>query len=94
LAVETKNMTTTLKQVNLALQTELPGIKLVKGKGYYWVWSDDDKLQDQLAGLYSTTIGVYHVSQQTVEQWIDDVKRVLTDWERSLYDRKPVIVRG
>lgn len=85
---------TTLSQVNKALAAELPGIRLVKGNGYYYVTSNDDNLLEQICGLYTTSIGVCHISQQTVEQWIADVKYILSDSHRFGLDQCPVVIKS
>jgi hypothetical protein len=66
-----------LQQVNKALQEKFPGIFLTRGKGYYYIWSDDETIQLKLAGLYTTSIPVYSIKEQTVERWIEDVKELL-----------------
>ncbi len=79
-----------LIQVNKAIQAKYPLIKLVKGKGYYYVHSEDDNISLQLAALFSTSIPVANIKHQSVDNWIKDVESVLSDWERFHYDRVPV----
>jgi hypothetical protein len=72
---------TSLKQVNKAIGEKFPGVFLVRGAGYYYIASNDDTMAEKIAGLYTSSIGVYRITQQTVEQWIKDVEYLLSDVE-------------
>lgn len=66
-----------LRQVNKALKEVHPNIELIKGEGYFYISSDDDKTALMLAGLHTTSIPVYSITQQTTQQWINDVTNLL-----------------
>ena len=66
----------TLKQLNKIIQEQIGDILLIKGKGYFYVTSEDEEIGLRLAGLDSTSIYVCHLNQQTVSQWIDDVRQI------------------
>ena len=67
----------TIKQVNKAIQKEVGNYNLVKGEGYFYVTSEDYDLSLNLSGLYTTSIYVCHLNQQSVESWIKDVKEIV-----------------
>lgn len=80
----------TLKKINAELQKKYPGIELVRGQGYFYVYSEDDDLGLKLAGLYTTSIPVDKLNQMTMEKWIEAVEYVLKDMQRLPYARCPV----
>lgn len=84
---------TSLKQVNKAINAKFPGVYLVHGNGYYYITSDDDKIGTAICGLYTSSIGVFSIKQQTVETWVNDVQSLLNDEQRSEYDRSPVVLK-
>jgi hypothetical protein len=68
----------TLAQVNKAIQKKHPLVELVKGEGYFYIYSSDKNMGRYIASLYTSSIYVYALNQQTVEQWVADVDRLLT----------------
>jgi len=69
----------TLKQVNKAIQKQIGNVILQKGNGYFYVSSEDDRIGLKLASLYSTSIYVCHLNQQSVEDWIKDVRQIVSN---------------
>lgn len=70
----------TLKQVNAAIaQVIARNVFIIKGKGYFYVASDDPKEALFLAGLRTTSIAVARVSHLSVSSWIMAVKLILED---------------
>jgi len=67
----------TIKQVNKVIQKEVGNYNLVKGEGYFYVTSEDYDLSLNLSGLYTTSIYVCHLNQQSVEAWIKDVREIV-----------------
>lgn len=80
-----------LKKVNEYIQTKYPTLEIIKGKGYFYVCSDDDQMALALAGLYTTSIGVCKVSHLPLEKWMTSVESLLKDEYRSHSDRSPII---
>jgi len=66
----------TLAQVNRAIQKQVGNVTLCKGAGYFYVTSDDRSLDLKLQAQNSTSIYVCHLSQQSVEAWIADVRDI------------------
>lgn len=68
-------MTIKNKKLLEALKKEgLEDINLEKGNGYFWIWSDTKDLN-----LYSSSILVNSFKDQSIEDWINDIKRILKD---------------
>lgn len=67
----------TLAQVNAAIAKEFPKVILVRGEGYFYIASDDNEVGIFLAGLYTTSIPVAKLSQQSVEVWVNDVRNLM-----------------
>lgn len=66
----------TLNQINKEIQKKHPHVYVVKGEGYFYLWSDDDKTALFLAGLYENAIYAYRVNHLTLTQWaarVDDI---------------------
>ncbi len=72
----TKNATT-ITQVNKAIAAKFPHVFLVRGKGYYYIASNDEATGLKIAGLYTSSIGVFSIKHQTVEAWVKDVETLL-----------------
>ena len=68
----------TLKQVNDAIQKEIGNFTLVKGKGYFYVISEDYELDLKLQSLYTTSIYVCHLNHQSIKEWLEDVKYIVS----------------
>lgn len=69
----------TLKQVNKAIQEKVGNVILRKGEGYFYVASDDYELGLKLASLEETSIYVCHLNQQSVEEWLRDVRYIVSN---------------
>lgn len=72
-----------LAQVNRAIHKEFPHVNLFRGEGYFFIYSDNEKWADAIATLPSSSIYTYRLNQQSVEQWVSDVRRLVAqiDWE-------------
>ena len=78
-----KTAKVTLAAVNEAIQKKHPKIVLERGEGHFYVASDDPEMGLFLASLYTTSIHVYAIWHLTVEQWIEEVEKILADEENS-----------
>lgn len=78
--------------LNKEIKKVFPDIKLIRHKrhGYFQVASDNEEINEALAGLYTTTIGVNSASDQDLGSWMDDISAVLNDEERHESERQPV----
>lgn len=58
----------TISKINAAVKDL--GVELVKGQGYFYFWSLDDRfLADSIRSVYCTTIKC-----MTLEEWVDYIK--------------------
>lgn len=64
-----------LKQ--LLAKEGLDKILLYKGYGYFYITSDDDEWATKIAGMYENAIYINSFNQQTPEEWVEDIKRLL-----------------
>ena len=64
-----------LKQ--LLAKEGLDKIALYKDYGYFYITSDDDEWADKLAGMYENAIYMNSFNQQSPEEWVEDIKRLL-----------------
>ena len=69
----------TLKQVNKVIQKEVGNVILCKNEGYFFVSSDDDEIGLKLASLETTSIYVCYLNQQSVEEWVKDVRQIMSN---------------
>ena len=69
----------TLNQVNKAIQRQLGNFTLQKGEGYFYLSSEDNELGLKLASLKSTSIYVCHLNHQSLEEWLKDVKGIVSN---------------
>ena len=72
-----------LKKVNAEIQKQIGNYTLRKDYGYFYVTSDDPIKDLKLSGLYTASIWVCHLNHQTLEQWISDVKEIVSNIENS-----------
>ena len=71
-------MTIKNKAFRKAMNAEgLESIQLEKGNGYFYLWSTDMEIAIEIAGLYSNMIMCNNFKEQTIEQWIADIKAIL-----------------
>lgn len=78
----------TLKQVNSAIQKKYPGLMLTKGKGYFYLYSEDDTLAYKIALIYDNNIPVCHLHQQPLETWAKDVDDLMKEANEAYEDAK------
>lgn len=64
-----------LKQ--LLAKEGLDKIILYKDYGYFYITSDDDEWATKLAGMYENAIYINSFNQQSPEEWVEDIKRLL-----------------
>jgi hypothetical protein len=64
-----------LKQ--LLAKEGLDKIILCKGYGYFYIASDDDEWATKLTGMYENAIYINSFNQQSPEEWVEDIKRLL-----------------
>ena len=64
-----------LKQ--LLTKEGLDKIILYKDYGYFYITSDDDEWATKLAGMYENAIYINSFNQQSPEEWVEDIKRLL-----------------
>lgn len=67
----------TLKAVNKEIQKKYPGVILEKGKGYFYIYSEDE--DHKLHSLFTRSIGVNSLNQLTMEQWLSSVDYLFED---------------
>ena len=70
------------KFLRLMKAAGLEKVLLCKGNGYYWISSDDEDTWALIDSLPETTIYVNSFNQQTPEQWVDDIKQLLSKAEK------------
>ena len=52
--------------------------------GCYHFASEDDQTANLLASFYSTTVYVCKLSDQTVDQWVEDFQQLLDDHKKKI----------
>ena len=63
-----------------ALKKEgLEDINLEKENGYFWIWSDDEEMNLKITSLYSNSILVNFFKDQSIENWVKDIKELLEE---------------
>tara|TARA_B100000497_G_scaffold17642_1_gene20835 strand:- start:178 stop:405 length:228 start_codon:yes stop_codon:yes gene_type:complete len=67
----------TLKQVNKSIQKEVGNVILCKSEGCFFVTSDDNEVGLKLASLETTSIYICYLNQQSVEEWVKNVKQIV-----------------
>jgi hypothetical protein len=70
------------KFLKLMKSAGLEKVLLCKGDGYYYITSDDDDTWALIDSLPETTIYVNSFNQQYPEQWVDDIKQLLSKAEK------------
>lgn len=89
LNLQTNNMLT-LRQINAEIEKRYPKVFLVKGRGYYYLASDDDRISLKLAALYTTSIAIFRMGHLSLDRWMQEVRVVLNDAQRHPSERRPV----
>ncbi|QDP46482.1 MAG: hypothetical protein GOVbin4342_7 [Prokaryotic dsDNA virus sp.] len=69
----------TLKQVNKAIHKKVGNVILCKSEGCFFVSSDDNETGLKLASLETTSIYVCHLNHQSVEEWVEDVRQIVSN---------------
>ena len=64
-----------LKQ--LLAKEGLDKIILCKDYGYFYIASDDDEWATKIMDMYENAIYINSFNQQTPEEWVEDIKRLL-----------------
>ena len=64
-----------LKQ--LLAKEGLDKIILCKDYGYFYITSDDDEWATKIATMYENAIYINSFNQQSPEEWVEDIKRLL-----------------
>ena len=64
-----------LKQ--LLAKEGLDKIILCKDYGYFYITSDDDEWATKIASMYENAIYINSFNQQSPEEWVEDIKRLL-----------------
>ena len=67
----------TKKLKQLLAKEGLDKIALYKDYGYFYITSDDDEWATKLAGMYENAIYINSFNQQSPEEWVEDIKRLL-----------------
>ena len=67
-----------LKTINKLIQDQIGDFKIVKNGDYFYVASDNEVLANDLASLPTTSIYVAHLNHQSTQDWIDDVKGIIS----------------
>jgi len=80
-----------ISQVNGHLREVAPGIKVVRGRGYYYVVDTGDEVS--ASGLYSTSIPVYKIGSgsEDVAGTLDDVAEMFDNYRNSSAYNRPDI---
>jgi hypothetical protein len=66
----------TVSAINNEIEKEFPHVKLARGEGYYYIYSDDHETGLRIADLYSTSIYVNQLRHLTLEQWVQEVRNL------------------
>ena len=66
----------TLNKVNKEIAKTYPTVKLAKGNGYFYIYSEDIETGNFLASLYSTSILVDKINHLTIKQWIEAINEL------------------
>ena len=69
----------TLKQLNKVIQKEVGNIILCKSEDCFFVSSDDNGIGLKLASLETTSIYVCYLNHQSVEEWVKDVRQIVSN---------------
>ena len=73
-------MTVKNRKLKEVLKKEgLENINLEKGNGYFWIWSDDKEMNLKITSLYSNSILVNSFKDQSIENWVKDIKELLEE---------------
>jgi hypothetical protein len=65
----------TLRSVNNRLRKEIPGIELVRGKGYFYLIGTNEWGIDVVGRMYETGIYTYSLTPWSVDEVVDEVRK-------------------
>lgn len=68
-----------IKTVNKKLKEEGMSIELIKGEGYFYFFpipEASEEYHNAVVGLEHTSVYVYKLNDQTLEQWLCDAKEI------------------
>ena len=66
-----------LKTVNKKIQEKYPHLILENGVGYFYFTSENESLSNALLRLPSTSVEVYRLNHQTLDQWLSDADQIM-----------------
>lgn len=68
------------KQFNQALKNNnLGDIQLIKGRGYFWITSDNDYFYKAHNLGRARSIYVNSFNQMTIDEWVGEIKSIVDD---------------
>ena len=71
-------MTITNKAFRQAMEEAgLGAIQLERNHGYFYIWSDNDEVQELISSLYENMILVITFNQLTIEEWVEAIKELI-----------------
>lgn len=75
-----ENKPNSLPELNKFIAKFWPNIKIKKGNGYFYLYSNDEEIDLKISGLYSSSVeGMWPLSAFTFEQWKSAIKQTLDD---------------
>ena len=78
-------MRITINYINKALKEKTGlDVKLFRGNGYFYFYSDDDETGLMLAGFESTSVYTCQLCIQSVDAWVGDFEFMLKNYRDSL----------
>lgn len=77
-------MRTTINNINKALKEKTGlDVKLWKGDGYFYFYSDNDEVGNMLAGFNSTSVYTCQLGVQSVDAWVEDFRFMLNKYNEN-----------
>ena len=77
-------MRTTINNINKALKEKTGlDVKLWRGNGYFYFYSDDSETGLMLAGFESTSVYTCQLGIQSVSGWVEDFEFMLKKFNES-----------
>ena len=71
----------TKTELNKAIRTVNPNLRMINNKGCCHFYSNDEKLGLYLGSADSTSIWVDHWSDYSTERWIEEATDIMKDFE-------------
>lgn len=66
-----------LMQIRRYIQTKYPTLDLGKGNGYYWFFSEDEKLGNAISSLNTSSVYVASLKQLSLEEWMQEAEDLM-----------------